>query len=39
MLGGLWQDSPDKYPHLWVWLPNLIFGVLGTVMFLRLQRR
>ena len=39
MLGGLWQDSPDKYPHLWVWLPNVIFGVLGTVMFLRLQRR
>ncbi len=39
MLGGLWQDSPDKYPHLWVWLPNVIFGILGTVMFLRLQRR
>ena len=39
MLGGIWQDNPDKYPHLWVWLPNLIFGVLGTVMFLRLQRR
>lgn len=39
MLGGLWQDSPDKYPHLWVWLPNVIFGVMGLVMFLRLQRR
>ena len=39
MLGGIWQDSPDKYPHLWVWLPNVIFGILGTVMFLRLQRR
>lgn len=39
MLGGLWQDSPDKYPHLWVWLPNAIFGLLGLVMFLRLQRR
>ena len=39
MLGGIWQDSPGKYPHLWVWLPNIIFGVLGTVMFLRLQRR
>ncbi len=39
MLGGLWQDSPDKYPHLWVWLPNVIFGLLGLVMFLRLQRR
>jgi lipopolysaccharide export LptBFGC system permease protein LptF len=39
MLGGIWQDSPDKYPHLWVWLPNVIFGILGAVMFLRLQKR
>ncbi len=39
MLGGIWQDSPGKYPHLWVWLPTVIFGILGLVMFLRLQRR
>ena len=39
MLGGLWQDAPDKFPHLWVWLPNVIFGVLGAVMFVRLQKR
>lgn len=39
MLGGLWQDRPEKYPHLWVWLPNVVFGTLGTVMFIRLQRR
>jgi lipopolysaccharide export LptBFGC system permease protein LptF len=39
MLGGLWQNSPDKYPHLWVWLPNVVFGILGLVLFLRLQRR
>ena len=39
MLGGLWQNSPDKYPHLWVWLPNVVFGILGLVMFIRLQRR
>ena len=37
MLGGLWQNSPDKYPHLWVWLPNVVFGILGMVLFLRLQ--
>lgn len=39
MLGGIWQNSPEKYPQLWVWLPNVIFGVLGIVMFRRLQRR
>ena len=39
MLGGLWQDRPDKMPHLWVWMPNVIFGSLGVFMFLRLQRR
>lgn len=39
MLGGIWQDSPEKYPHLWVWLPNVIFGLLGFVMFRRLQKR
>lgn len=39
MLGGLWQDSPEKYPHLWMWLPNVLFGLLGLVLFWRLQRR
>lgn len=39
MLGELWKDKADKLPHLWVWLPNVIFGGLGLVMFLRLQRR
>ncbi|RYD26502.1 MAG: YjgP/YjgQ family permease [Verrucomicrobiaceae bacterium] len=39
MLGGIWQNSPGKYPQLWVWLPNVLFGILGLVMFLRLQRR
>jgi lipopolysaccharide export system permease protein len=39
MLGGIWQNSPGKYPHLWVWLPNVIFGIMGLVMFRRIQRR
>jgi lipopolysaccharide export LptBFGC system permease protein LptF len=39
MLGELWKDKADKLPHLWVWLPNVVFGGLGLVMFLRLQRR
>jgi lipopolysaccharide export LptBFGC system permease protein LptF len=39
MLGGIWQDSPGKYPQVWVWVPNIVFGILGLFMFLRLQRR
>ncbi|MES2706486.1 MAG: LptF/LptG family permease [Verrucomicrobiota bacterium] len=39
MLGGIWQNSPGKYPQLWVWLPNVIFGILGIVMFRQIQRR
>lgn len=39
MLGGIWQDNPKMYPQLWVWLPNILFGVLGLVMFRRLQKR
>jgi lipopolysaccharide export LptBFGC system permease protein LptF len=39
MLGSIWKDKPEKMPHLWVWLPNVIFGILGFVMFRRLQRK
>jgi len=39
MLGGIWQDTPGKFPQIWVWVPNIVFGLLGLVMFLRLQRR
>lgn len=39
MLGGLWQDRTEKMPHLWMWLPNVVFGGLGLVMFRRLQKR
>ncbi|HEX2750183.1 MAG TPA: LptF/LptG family permease [Verrucomicrobiales bacterium] len=39
MLGSIWSSKPNYYPHLWVWLPNVVFGILGVVMFLRLQRK
>jgi lipopolysaccharide export system permease protein len=39
MLGELWKDKADKLPFLWVWLPNVVFGGLGLLMFYRLQRR
>ena len=39
MLGGIWQNTPEKYPQIWVWVPNVIFGLLGLFLFMRLQRR
>ncbi len=39
MLGSIWSSKPQYQPHLWVWLPNVVFGILGIVMFRRLQRK
>jgi len=39
MLGTLWRTKPDKLPHLMIWLPNVLFGVLGVILFRRLARR
>jgi lipopolysaccharide export LptBFGC system permease protein LptF len=39
MLGSLWKTRPEKFPHLWIWLPNVVFGILGIVLFRRLARR
>jgi hypothetical protein len=39
MLGSIWSSKPNYYPHLWVWLPNVVFGILGVVMFRRLQKK
>jgi lipopolysaccharide export system permease protein len=39
MLGGIWQNTPEKYPQIWVWVPNILFGLFGLFMFVRLQRR
>ena len=38
-LGDLWQDKPEMHPVLWVWLPNVLFGVMGILLFLRMQKR
>ena len=39
MLGSLWRTKPDKLPHLVIWLPNVVFGVMGIILFRRLARR
>lgn len=32
-------DREELYPHLLVWVPNIVFFTLGTVLFRRLSRR
>lgn len=39
MLGSLWKTKPEKFPYLVIWLPNVVFGVMGIVLFRRLARR
>jgi lipopolysaccharide export LptBFGC system permease protein LptF len=39
MLGSLWKTKPEKLPHLMIWLPNIVFGILGIILFRRLARR
>ncbi|MGI8605311.1 MAG: LptF/LptG family permease [Verrucomicrobiales bacterium] len=36
---SIFKDDPSAYPHLLVWLPNVVFLALGGGMFWRLQRR
>ncbi len=33
------SQSPSSYPHLLMWIPNLIFLVVGSVLFYRLSKR
>jgi lipopolysaccharide export system permease protein len=33
------NDKPEMYPHLMMWLPNILFMSLGAVLFLRLSRK
>ena len=39
MLGGMFSRKPDMAPHLWTWLPNVVFGIMGLMLFRRMQRK
>ncbi len=39
MLGGMWSRQPEFAPHLWIWLPNVVFGIMGIILFRRMQRK
>lgn len=32
-------ETPAAYPHLMMWIPNVVFMSLGAVMFVRLSRK
>jgi lipopolysaccharide export system permease protein len=32
-------STPSAYPHLMMWIPNLVFMSLGAFMFIRLSRK
>ncbi len=38
-MGDLWQARPSMKPVLWVWLPNVLFGLLGIWLFIKSTRR
>ncbi len=33
------RENPELYPHLLVWLPNLVFITLGIYLFVRVSRK
>ncbi len=39
MLAEIWKNRPEMRPELWVWLPNVVFGLVGLILFLRHSRR
>lgn len=39
ILANTFRDDPGAYPQLLIWIPNVLFITLGSIMFYRLSRR
>src|SRR5205814_1430792 len=39
IIGDTLRSNPNVHPELLVWLPNVLFIVLGTLLFRRLARQ
>ncbi len=39
ILADTFRNNPAAYPHYLVWIPNVLFGALGLVLFWRLSRK
>lgn len=39
LVAQMMRNDPSKYPHILVWIPNVLFITLGVIMFRRLNRK
>jgi lipopolysaccharide export LptBFGC system permease protein LptF len=39
ILADTMRDDPSKYPHLLMWLPNVLFMSIGVYLFVKMSRR
>lgn len=39
IIADTFRDDPEAYPHLLMWLPNIIFVALGLFLFRRLSKK
>ncbi len=39
LLAQTFQSNPQAHPLFLIWLPNILFGLLGVILFFRLSRR
>ena len=39
VLGQAWENHPERYPCLVVWLPNFLFQAVGGVLLWKINRR
>ncbi len=39
MFGGMFSRNPEYQPHLWTWLPNVVFGTMGLILFRRMEKK
>ena len=36
-IADIWNDKPGLYPHLLVWVPNVLFLIIGGLLFRRMS--